>query len=393
MRNRALNTKKRRNEGLKGELNTEKRRNGEMRNELRAALIGFLFFLCFSVFTNPIRANEPVKITVTAPLAWLRNEPSLLAGNTLPVAKGQFYELTGRTADNAWWRLNVPNMPASRGTWLLADLGVLYSGDLNVAPVVAASAPAPKAPSRTAPKSSKKVKALERPAWIPTITPEQRAIYQRSAQSGKDLNMFTVVGDCNSQPAVYLQRIATGEFDASRLDPQLQAIVVRFSRSFPRVSLAARGGFGTGSMMDPAWADPALCDKTVGPFACEMWVSRASIVFIELGTGDQFDWKNFEANYRPLIEHALHKGVLPVLVTKADDIEVAGGAPSSYINDVIRRLAREYNTPLLDLWQGTRALPNNGLIDEGDKDFHLSNDGMNLHLLATLHTLAAIVEL
>ena len=123
-------------------------------------------------------------------------------------------------------------------------------------------------------------------------------------------------------------------------------------------------GIAAAAMSDPDWADHALCDKNVGPFACEVWVSRASIVFIEVGTGDQYEWKEFEKNYRPLIAHALKKGALPVLVTKADDLEARNGAPSGYINNVIRTLADEYNVPLLDFWQATRALPNNGLIDE-----------------------------
>jgi hypothetical protein len=204
--------------------------------------------------------------------------------------------------------------------------------------------------------------------------------------------MFTVVGDCNSMPAVYLQRLAAGQFDASRLEPKLQAVVQQFSRSFPRISLAAQGGFGAASMMDPTWADGALCDAKngMGPFACELWVSQASIVFISLGTQEQYDWQNFETNFRPMITHALEKGVLPVLVTKADDIEIASGAPSGYINDVVRKLAKEYNLPLLDFWAATRGLPNDGLIDEGDKDFHLSDAGLDVRMLTTLQTLAAI---
>jgi hypothetical protein len=143
-------------------------------------------------------------------------------------------------------------------------------------------------------------------------------------------------------------------------------------------------------MMDPIWADGALCGAKQGPFECEVWVSRASIVFVELGTGDQLAWREFEENYRPLVRHALDKGALPVLVTKADDIEVAGGARSGYLNDVIRKLAREYDAPLLDFHAATRALPNTGLIDEGDKDFHLNEAGMDRHIECTLQTLTAI---
>jgi hypothetical protein len=227
------------------------------------------------------------------------------------------------------------------------------------------------------------------PKWIPAITAQMKAIYRQSTRYGKDLGMFSVAGDCNSLPPVYLQRVAAGLFDLGKA-PGTQATVARFANSFTRVSLAVNGGFTSAAMMDPDWADGALCSKTEGPFACEVWVSRASVIFIEVGTGDQYEWKDFEKHYRPLIEHAQKKGVLPVLVTKADDLEARSGATSGYINDVIRRLAKEYNVPLLDFWAATRTLPNNGLIDEGGLNFHLNQAGMDLHLVATLQTLDAI---
>ncbi len=356
---------------------------------LRRTLISCLgsgLVITAGLFQAGAQGPAPAKITITAEQVWLRHAPSLTAGNSVPVDKGQFYDVIGRTPDNAWWQLAVPGTDKSTGTWLLADLGAPYSGDLKAAPVVSAplKLAQPAAPRKRA------VRAAPFPAWIPRITPQQRAIWQNSARAGKDLNLFTVVGDCNSQPSVYLRRLASGQFDASALEPRLQAVVQRFAPSFGRVSLAAQGGFGSHSMMDPTWADGALCDAQMGPFECELWVSRASIVFISLGTQEQYSWQEFEKYYRPMVEHALNTGVLPVLVTKADDIETVSDAPSGHINGVIRRLADEYSVPLLDFWAATRDLPNNGLIDEGDKDFHLSHAGLDRKILVTLQTLAAI---
>jgi hypothetical protein len=332
-------------------------------------------------------AQSGPKITITEPLAWLRSEPSLYAGNLVPVRKGEFYTVNARSADNRWWRLNAPSA-RGKDAWLYASLGAIHSGALANAPVYAKLP----TPVRTV-KPAKSVKAAPAfPPWVPVITPQQRAIYQGAAKFGKDLNMFTVIGDCNSQPPVYLRRVATGEFDGSRVEPRIQQVLARFEGAFGRVSLAAKGGFGTAAMGDPTWADGALCDVTMGPFECEVWVSRASVVFIELGTGDQLVWKQFEGHYRPLVELALKKGPLPVLVTKADDIETSEDAPSGYINDIVRKLASEYQVPLLDFHAATRNLPNFGLIDEGDKDFHLNDAGIFRHLEATLQTLAAISQ-
>ncbi|MFN3704587.1 MAG: hypothetical protein ACK4WM_01145 [Thermoflexales bacterium] len=330
----------------------------------------------------------PPRITITEPLAWLRKGPGLTTGNVAPVVKGQFYDVLGRSADGLWWQIRAPG--TQRPAWLFAPMGATYSGDITTAPVLT--------PSVKLPLVSGKLPALPRrlvvPAGMPVITERHRQWYRNSTRFGKDLGLFTVVGDCNSMPSVYVRRVANGDYDTSQLPLRLQAVVQRFERSFGRISLAAEGGFSAAAMMDPTWANSALCDvqRGVGPFACELWVSRASVVFIALGTQEQYTWQDFEKHYRPLVEHALEKGVLPVLVTKADDLETASGASPGYINDTIRRLAREYDVPLLDFYLATRDLPNFGLIDEGDKDFHLSRAGMDRRLLLTLLTLAALVE-
>ncbi len=344
----------------------------------------YLLFSLVMLWPNAIYAQgNEFKITIIVPVVWLRSEPSLIAPNVQPVAKGQFYIVNARTADNSWWRVTVPNAKTPE-TWLLADLAAPYSGDAQNVPVLnpAVKGPAP---------AGKKPVAL--PAWVPQITAAQKSIYQGAVAAGKDPYMFTVVGDCNSLPPVYLQRIASGQFNVAGLGP-LQTIVQKFAKSFSRISLAATGGLGAAMMMDPQWADGGLCDPKTGqgPFACELWVSRASVVFIALGTQEQYTWKDFEPHYRKMIEHALQKGVLPVAVTKADDIETASGASSGYLNGIIRKLAAEYQIPLLDFYAATRGLPNFGLIDEGDKDFHLSYAGMDRRMLATLQTLAVIAR-
>lgn len=344
----------------------------------------FLLFAALLFAPLQVRAQgSEVKITITAPLVWLRSEPSLIAPNVQPVAKGQFYIVNARTADNAWWRISVAGSKTPE-TWLLADLAAPYSGEVQSVPVVTPVL-------KSAPPLSKKPLAL--PPWIPQITAAQKAIYQRAVAAGKDPFMFTVVGDCNSLPPVYLQRIASGQFNVAGLG-SLQSVVLKFGKAFSRISLAATGGLGAAMMMDPQWADGALCDPKTGqgPFACELWVSRASVVFIAIGTQEQYTWQDFEPHYRRMIEHALAKGVLPIAVTKADDIETAAGAPSGFINSIVRKLAAEYQIPLLDFYAATRNLPNFGLIDEGDKDFHLSYAGMDRRMLATLQTLAAVAR-
>jgi hypothetical protein len=130
-----------------------------------------------------------------------------------------------------------------------------------------------------------------------------------------------------------------------------------------------------------------------GPLACELRQTNASIVIVELGTGDQFGWQEFEPHFREIVDYVLRVGALPILVTKADDLDhQQGGAPSEFINDVIRRVAEEKQLPLIDFHAATRSLPNFGLLDEGNFDFHLSPAGSDLHLQGTLQMLNALIQ-
>jgi hypothetical protein len=325
----------------------------------------------------PVRhaaATSAVKFTITVGGAFLRDEPSLIGATTQPVFAKQVYGVTGRAADNSWVQLDAPKP----GTWILAAFG-LITGDLPSVPVVKVALKTPRAGP-----------AAATPRWVPAVSARARQLYQQALRAGKDPSMFTVAGDCNSETTAYLGRLAAGTFQLPKGQEYLQATITRFAPSFHRASLATHGSFGAASMFDGDWADPGQCKAGEGPLACELRVSRAGVVFIALGTGDQFAWKDFEKNYRAVVEYALKAGVVPVLVTKADDLESQAGATSGYIDDVIRKLGKEYNVPVLDFWAATRGLPNYGLIDEGNQDFHMTPAGSDTRIQATLQTLAAI---
>ena len=177
-----------------------------------------------------------------------------------------------------------------------------------------------------------------------------------------------------------LGRVATGLFDVSKT-PALASTVERFASSFWRTSVASFSGFNTGSMFNPEWANPQYCMAGEGPLACELRRSQASVVFVALGTGDQFTWSDFEKHYRGIIDDLLKRKVLPVLVTKADDLDSQqGGAAPGFINDTIRRLGTEYGVPVIDFWAATRSLPNFGMRVEGNENFHMSADGSDTRI-------------
>lgn len=326
---------------------------------------------------QPIAATSAITFVITAPGAWVRVGPDFAAPNAVAVFKDEVYEVLERSADGEWLRLSGGKIQRGDG-WLHVSLGVAKSGELKTVPITRQN-------FMGAPPAS--VPAL--PSYIPNFANFQAKIKLLQG-SGRNPNKFTVVGDCNAEPNAYLGRVAAGLYQVPSDHPYLLSSISRFGKSFPHWSIAAKGGFRASSLLDVSWADPAECRAGENPLTCELRRSNAGFAFIELGTGDQFLWKEFDKNYRAILDTTLRYGVLPIAVTKADNLEAQAGAPNHAINDTIRKLATEYGVPLLDFWQAAQGLPNGGLIDEGNADFHLSPAGSDLHLLVTLQTLAAL---
>lgn len=330
---------------------------------------------------GPEPANSVV-LTVIVEGAHARRWPSVVAPRAFHAVQGGVYSVTARTPGGDWLKIN--------GGWLPALLGETQ-GDISRLPVERPP---------TAPLAN--VSRAPLPAWIPKPTARTRQLQQMALRAGRDPRMFTVAGDSNSDWLRYQGRVAAGAFDPGAW----RAVAARFDPSFTRRSLAARGGAGAFNMFDASLSPSPPCQPDEGLFACELRVSNASIVLIQLGTGDRFAWREFERNYRRLIEHALSRSVVPVLVTKADDMESwQGGAPIGYINDTIRRLAQAYDVPLLDFFAATRTLPvvpnpdlperpltQHGLHDEWGYYFHLTEEGYALRVLTTLQTLDSITR-
>ena len=76
------------------------------------------------------------------------------------------------------------------------------------------------------------------------------------------------------------------------------------------------------------------------------------------------DPAGYESYLWAIIEFSIAHGTVPILGTKADNIEGDGS-----INQVIVKLAKEYDVPLWNYWAAVQPLPNHGLIFDG---FHLT---------------------
>jgi hypothetical protein len=228
------------------------------------------------------------------------------------------------------------------------------------------------APSSAAPGSTTDAPSTPQPTFdpqtwsslpiIPDFSPRALEILKDGLAKGQNPNAFSKIGDCESQASWFL-----GDFDLrpkvyslGTYESDLQPVIDHFPGSFKRVSLAARPGFSSASLMAPIWADKTICEKNETPLACEYRVQKPIVAFILLGSNDATNPKTFEGHMRKVIEFSISKGVLPILGTKADNTE-----GDHYINSKIAQLADEYQIPLWNYWAAVQNLPGHGLQEDG----------------------------
>jgi hypothetical protein len=184
-----------------------------------------------------------------------------------------------------------------------------------------------------------------------------RSIYARGQKAGNNPNAFSKVGDCESRTQWFLS-----DFDSNpplyTLGPytNLQPVIDHFSGSYKRLSLASLPGFTAASELTPLWADPKQCNSNESPLSCEYRLQHPAFALIMLGTNDVPHIDKFEPDMRAIIEFTIDQGIVPILATKADDLE-----GNNRINATIAELANEYDIPLWNFWRAVQDLPNGGL--------------------------------
>ena len=215
---------------------------------------------------------------------------------------------------------------------------------------------------------------------LPVVSAELREIYRQGVAMGNNPHAFSVLGDCQSQPDVFM-----GVFDS---DPQLveqlplnlRQTVRNFSGSFDRYSPAVKDGTTEGALLYALWNDNKenTCEYGETPLECELRVHNPSIVFIHVGT----HWEARNRIYlNKIIDRILEHRAVPVLVTKADNLEL-----DERINRTYAEVALERDLPLWNFFGSVQHLPNNGMKDE----MYLSDEALIIHRNSALEALDAV---
>lgn len=287
----------------------------------------------------------------------------------------------------------------------------------------ASAPPTPSAPTRPTPPvlggfdpATVADIALDDYAVIPEIGEHAKAIYQAGIAAGNNPRVFSKLGDCMTENPNFLAPFSAGDYDLGEY-ASLQTVIEQFAGtparkgqgwtddSFATVCFAAASGFNIAGPLDPIWANPKWCNAGESPLACEYRVARPSIAIIMFGTNDVTYTDADAYNYylRTLVGLTLDHNILPLLntfPTRPEDPE-----KSLLLNQIVIKVALDYDVPLVNLNRALEPLPNHG-VDPADT-IHLNvppstrtdvftaenlQYGFPMRNLVTLQALGAVLD-
>lgn len=325
-------------------------------------LVGYLPAVPVTGDPQAVVVSQPAVTTVASspvPSVWVRytvavkslfglSAPNWRAVRVASLFNGQTFQASAQSTDGFWLLLSLPR---GAQAWVPAATGTVQGPATEL---VAEDTPIATATPATPPD----IPAAGGPV-LPTVSARARAIYQLGLTLGNNPRAFSKIGDCNSVAPYFLAPFDSSDYGLGSTYAYLQTTIDNFGGSFSRDGAAAQIGLNVDSLVDPTWADPRLCLSGETPLACEVRIQKPSIAFISLGTNGSWQSNDhYETGMRHIINYLIGRGVLPILSTKIDNLE--GG---DRFNQIVMRLAGEYNVPLWDFASAGRALPGNGLAD------------------------------
>jgi hypothetical protein len=221
---------------------------------------------------------------------------------------------------------------------------------------------------------------------VPVLSQKVQDVFRSGAAQGNDPRSFSKVGDCQNIKEAFLGVYdKPGQYALPDKYSYLQETIDYYAGSFNRDGMAVKGGFNAATVLSPLWSDPSLCLPGETPLGCEIRVHKPSILIISLEVWfKERTAARYESYIRQIIEYALAHGVVPVLATKADNME-----GDNSINLTTAKLAYSYDLPLWNFWLAVQPLPDHG-IDPTRDGFHISVDAWNVRSFTALQVLDEI---
>jgi len=203
---------------------------------------------------------------------------------------------------------------------------------------------------------------------IPEATATARRLYRQGQARGRDPRAIAKVGDCNSVGYVFLHPFGEGRYDLGEY-AALEPVIENFGASFNILTRAAHNGMNAAAVLDPLWANPNACLPGESPLACEYRLRNPAFAVIMFGTNDllALDHIQFDRALRRVAVETMRAGIVPLLSTFPRHLALP--ERSLLFNQIVVRVALDYNLPLINLWRALEPLPGHGIAADG---FHLS---------------------
>lgn len=299
----------------------------------------------------------------------LRSGPGTGFDVLLIVPGGQTVVFTGRNQSGTWLQALVDG--GTQG-WLSYTF-VSVDGNINSLPVINASPATATTNNNGASQTVVQGDYFNpMPGVVPNVTANAHQIFLRGQQLGNNAGMFSKVGDSITASNQFLDPVGIGGLRLYEYS-YLQPVVTYFSQtsardhfSFANTSLAARGGWSSGDVLNPSNASAGICSPGESPLVCEYRVIRPSVALIMMGTNDVpwVDSRVYQANMEQIIQITLDMGIIPVISTIPDLPNGPWAGRVLEFNDIIRNLAVRFDIPLWDYWLSMQSLPNLGISSD-----------------------------
>lgn len=220
----------------------------------------------------------------------------------------------------------------------------------------------------------------------PELSQQMIVVYKEGQRSGRDTHAFSVIGDCQSSPTYFLSLYDEERYSLPPGEGQLEETINWFAGSFSHRSITVANGLNAPGVLNPRWSDPDKCRKNESPIDCEIRLQNPSLVLISIGTNwhPSLSHEQYLDYLYQIVDTLLEQGIVPVLSTKADNVESDHGR-----NLAIAQVAYELHLPLWNFWATVQHLPNHGL-DKNRNNEYLTRKGWDMRNLSALRLLDQI---
>jgi len=224
---------------------------------------------------------------------------------------------------------------------------------------------------------------------VPETTDRVYEIYQRGIELENDPHHFSKIEDCHNVKEAFMGLFyKPGWYKLRDENSNLYPVIDWFNDSFDRDGYAVQGGFNATAVLNPTWADQEFCQPGESPVACELRLHNLSFAIVSL----ELWWlgrtsERYEDYMRQILDLLIAKGVVPILATKADNVE--GDYSLNYIT---AKLVYEYDLPLWNFWRAAQDLPNKGMDPYRNDGFHISYEAWTERSFTALRTLDVMWE-